>query len=400
MRIAVYHNLPGGGAKRALYEQVRELVKRADVDLYYLSTNPESFLDLRPVVSASFVYPFFQLHRRRVWPVIIWVAFWIERIFFHRTARRIAADIDSRGYDFVYLHQCEFTHIPPLTRYLKTPSIVYCQEPWRTMYEPKSKVHGAIERRDRAYWLIRTLEFVQRPWRRSAKRYDEANAKSATIILANSFYSREYIHKAYGRYAEVDYLGVDLQLFRNLGIEPQFFVLAVGALAVEKGYDFIIRSLGKIPEAVRPPLTIVADRTSGSSLERYLRSVADELKVTVDFHANVIDDELVKLYNQAAVFVYAPIMEPFGLAAIEAMACGTPVVGIREGGLRETIHDGVNGLLTNRNENEFAAALERVVTDTSLRKDLSTQCRKSVERFSWERSVDRLLELYDQRLKN
>lgn len=396
MKIAVYHNLPGGGAKRALYEHVKELATKNEVDLYYLSTNSESFLDLRPVVRAAFVYPFFQLHRRRIWPVIIWIAFWIERFFFKRTAKRIAADMDSRAYDFVYIHQCEFTHIPPLTRYLTTPTIVYCQEPWRKMYESKLYIHSTIDRHDSEpapIRLTRLFECLQWPWVMLAKRNDRLNAKGATMILANSYYSREYIHKAYGRYAEVDYLGVDTRLFRNLGVTPQHFVLAVGALGAEKGYDFIIQSLARIPDAVRPSLTIVADRSSCSSLETYLQSIADQLNVAICFRTNVSDDELVQLYNQALALVYAPIMEPFGLTAIEAMACGTPVVGVREGGLRETINDGVNGLLTDRDEEAFALSITKIVTDTSLRDSLSKQCRKSVERFSWGRSVDRLLEL-------
>jgi glycosyltransferase involved in cell wall biosynthesis len=73
------------------------------------------------------------------------------------------------------------------------------------------------------------------------------------------------------------------------------------------------------------------------------------------------DDALLGLYNRAKLVVYAPYLEPFGLVPLEAMACGTPVVGVREGGVRESIVDGVTGLLTDRDEREFAVAVHRLL---------------------------------------
>jgi glycosyltransferase involved in cell wall biosynthesis len=67
-----------------------------------------------------------------------------------------------------------------------------------------------------------------------------------------------------------------------------------------------------------------------------------EVDVTVKYRPS--QQELVSLYNQAMALVYIFLMEPFGLVALEAMACGTPVIGVRESGIRESVIDGITGI--------------------------------------------------------
>jgi glycosyltransferase involved in cell wall biosynthesis len=92
--------------------------------------------------------------------------------------------------------------------------------------------------------------------------------------------------------------------------------------------------------------------------------------------------ELVLQYNRAALFLYAPYREPFGLAPLEAMACGTPVVGVSEGGVRESVQGGKGGVLTERNEQLFAAAIERLLVNESERTALGASGLQAV-RDSW-----------------
>ena len=67
----------------------------------------------------------------------------------------------------------------------------------------------------------------------------------------------------------------------------------------------------------------------------------------------ITDEELVILYNKAKLVVYTPYMEPFGLVPLEAMSCGTPVVGVNEGGVMETVLNGKTGILVERNVNNI-----------------------------------------------
>jgi glycosyltransferase involved in cell wall biosynthesis len=89
--------------------------------------------------------------------------------------------------------------------------------------------------------------------------------------------------------------------------------------------------------------------------------------------------------------IYAPRLEPFGYAPLEANACGTPVIATAEGGTRETIQDGVNGLVVEHRPEHMAAAIERLIRDDELHHRLSVQAEKAAkEKWSLASSIDRL----------
>jgi D-inositol-3-phosphate glycosyltransferase len=87
--------------------------------------------------------------------------------------------------------------------------------------------------------------------------------------------------------------------------------------------------------------------------------------------------------------------ESFGLVAVESLACGTPVVATRVGGLRSIVHDGESGLLVPwRDAGLFAERLRRVLEDDTLRGQLASRARESVLGYGWDRIADEHLELY------
>jgi glycosyltransferase involved in cell wall biosynthesis len=93
-------------------------------------------------------------------------------------------------------------------------------------------------------------------------------------------------------------------------------------------------------------------------------------------------------YNKARLCVYAPVKEPFGLVPLEAMACGTPVVGVREGGVSESVRHGETGLLTERDPRQFAEAIISLLNDPERRTQCGCQGRIFVEKqWQWEQSV-------------
>jgi len=103
------------------------------------------------------------------------------------------------------------------------------------------------------------------------------------------------------------------------------------------------------------------------------------------------DDDLVAAYNRAAVVAYPPILEPFGLVPLEAMACGVPVVGVAEAGIRETVVHGETGVLTERDPVEFGLAIKTLLEDEALRNCIGNNGRRHVlAHWTWDQSYTAL----------
>jgi len=180
---------------------------------------------------------------------------------------------------------------------------------------------------------------------------------------------------------------VDVDHFAQTASPEADFVLSVGHLNARKGFDFVITSLAVLNEDVRPSLVIVSDFSVGPEKD-YLADLAQRLGVSLTFRTRIPEDELVRLYNQARLTVYAPVMEPFGFVPLESMACGTPVVAVREGGVRETMPHGQAGVLTERDHHRFADAIQTLCTDDSRRHSYGAYGRWYVEAsWGWDRSI-------------
>ena len=302
----------------------------------------------------------------------------------------MAARIDSAGYDVALVANCQLAAAPSLLRYLRTPSVYYCQEPPRQLYEP------GITRPDTEFSGVqRALNLADplpRIYGNTLRDMDRASTLSASMVLVNSHYSRETLYRTYRLFAQVNYLGVDTDLFQPLGLPRESYVLSVGALNPRKGYAFLLHSLALLDAVQRPPLVIVSN-FEGPCERGYLEGLARDLSVSLTLRTLVADDELVSLYNRAAMVLYAPIMEPFGFVPLESMACGTPVVGVREAGVRESVLDGVTGVLTACDTRAFASAVRELLDNPGLRDALAQRCRPyALDRWSWDRSVAELEE--------
>jgi glycosyltransferase involved in cell wall biosynthesis len=221
-------------------------------------------------------------------------------------------------------------------------------------------------------------------------RLDRKNARAATCVLTNSAYSRESLYRIYGIFAHVGYLGVDTALFRPLSLPKENFIVSVGMINPQKGFDFLIRGLALLEKDRRPTLVIICN--NADERERaYLAALAQQLQVAVEIRALIPDEELVRLYNQARLTVYAPVMEPFGFVPLESMACQTPVVGVREGGVRESVTDGVTGLLVEREPEALAATLGTLLDRADEIDRLGKNGRACVEtQWTWDKSVENI----------
>jgi glycosyltransferase involved in cell wall biosynthesis len=392
VRIAIYHNLPSGGAKRALNEEVRRMKTRHEIDVFTLSTADHDFADLRPHVAGYRIYPF---EPARLLRSPMGRANQVIRMGdLHRLetlGRQIAADMMRDGYDLAFIHPCMFEIAPSLLRHLNTmPSVYYCQEPPRKLYEvmpdrpytTKTPGRAAIDRLDPLPGLYRS----------TLARGDRASTRSASRVLVNSQFVKTDVSAIYNLKPHVSYLGVDANWVQPGGGTREPFVLSVGSLTPLKGFDFVIRSVARIPAASRPPLTI-ASNFQNPPERAFLENLALEKGVRLTLAGNVSDAELADFYRRARVVAYSPIREPFGLVALEAMASATPVVAVAEGGIPETVIHERTGLLTSRDETEFAAALQHVYEDSALAARLGAAGREHVLRhWTWDHAITTLEE--------
>jgi len=193
---------------------------------------------------------------------------------------------------------------------------------------------------------------------------------------------------------------------RALGLPSDVPVLlSVGRLVPRKGVDNVIRALGVLVRRLGVPAELlvvggnsdVADPALTPEIAR-LRAIAAEAGVAdhVTFTGRR-SRELLKLYYSAAdAFVTTPWYEPFGMTAVEAMACGTPVVGARIGGIKYSVLDGSTGYLVPPNDPlALADRLNEICSSRRLAERFSSiAVRRAYALFRWERVAHSLAVLY------
>jgi glycosyltransferase involved in cell wall biosynthesis len=392
VRIALVHNLPSGGAKRHTREQLRELSTRGHQIVEFAPESADSdFTPFTPYLSGRRVYPFTPVDSPRRVPLVTpYLNVWAGLRTLARMdslSRQMAHDIDAAGFDLAFAKDCQLIMNPYVLRHVRTPSLFQCHHGLRHRVEnAQRRTTGS-----RVQSLKNVYYSPARGLFDAAFRHAEArNIRSAGQVLTNSRFSQALIARHYRRSSRVIYPGIDTQLFQPQPVSTEPYVLSVGALIYSKGHRFVLTALGRLPDASRPPLRIVANSVAAEEQQVICR-MANELGVQVDIETVRDDQRLVEIYSRARVFVYAPEQEALGMAPLEALACGTPVVAVGEGGVLETIADGTTGLLVKRDPDAFAAALSSVLTNDSLRRRLADAGVDYVRtHWTWRRAVDEL----------
>jgi glycosyltransferase involved in cell wall biosynthesis len=390
MRIALYHNAPSGGAKRAIYEWTARLAGKHTVDVYTLSTANHAYCDIRPVVHAHHTYPFAP---RRLfgspWGRLNQLQRWRDLGELDRLSRSIAADVADGHYEVLFAHTCLLTVIPWVLQYVDIPTVYYLHEPVGTKLacHTQRPYEGTAAWRN---WLDR-LDPLIRGYRRRLASGQNRSLRATRLFLANSRFTAECVPEATHQRAELCPLGVNVSQFQPMsGVQKEHCVVSVGEMSPRKGFDFVIQSLGQIPVETRPTLILACNRVEPQE-RQFIEALARHYGVVLQLLIDQSSDELRLLYNTAKLCVYAPHEEPFGLVPLEAMACGTPVVGIREGGVPESVVHERTGFLVDRDPVQFGQAILRLLCDTELAMRLGRNGRDHVaQNWTWEKSTQKL----------
>jgi glycosyltransferase involved in cell wall biosynthesis len=165
----------------------------------------------------------------------------------------------------------------------------------------------------------------------------------------------------------------------------------LGSVSFGKGVDRAIEGIATIPSESRPPLLWIGNYSDSAYMDR-IKNLAMESGVQLECKLMVTDDELADLLSRASCMIYTSRLEPFGFAPLEANACGTAVVAIAEGGIRETVVSGVNGeLIRSFDPKAIGNIVQSYTENHDKARRVGLAAREHVlANWSWEASVEEL----------
>jgi mannosylfructose-phosphate synthase len=240
---------------------------------------------------------------------------------------------------------------------------------------------------------------------------------SASKVIATTPQQRDIIHEKYGvseRGIALTTPGFYPDKFRRMDKDtlnraidkyklPLRFVLAVGRITDYKGYDLLIKAMANVVKEM-PDIKLILRIGSDRLTEEEIRKKKELLQLaeSLDLVDNILFynyvEDLEAFYNAAEVFVLPSTYEPFGMVAIESMACGTPAIVTTKGGLKSFLKDGQDALLVDPVDTRaLAEAILRLLKDKALHNKLSANgYEKAYSVFTWPTIADRTLKIVKQ----
>jgi starch synthase len=272
-----------------------------------------------------------------------------------------------------------------------------------------------------------------RPWKREqlGRGYDlstwveKTTMEMADAIIAVSEGMKQDVTDLFNvdeQKIRVIYNGIDTDEFKptssqnslkQYGIDPDNpYVLFFGRVTRQKGIIHLVNAIQYLDPNIQVVLCAGQPDTPeiGHEMEQKVQQIQEKRKGVIWIREWVDKEPKIELYTHAAVFCCPSIYEPFGIINLEAMACGTPVVGSAVGGIKEIILHGETGYLVELEQHneapyeavypekfarDLATNINKIVADEALRESMGVASRKRTEeRFSWKAIAQETLDLY------
>jgi glycosyltransferase involved in cell wall biosynthesis len=395
MRIAIWHNLPSGGGKRTLYNHIKALKEHGHyIEGWTTDYASQDYLPLSEIIIEHCKPITKNLQKLDKFKSPIRQT--IKKIHLLKNhCKECTEEIEKEGFDLIFANSCGLTYMPYIGLFAKIPVVTYLGEPNRLLYEA-SEI-GNIWEMPSFDFSIRGINRLRKDLLTTYSRRIQVSeeikaAKSCSRMLVNSLYSRESIKRAYGINSSVCYLGVDEKLFHSDNDIPKKpFVVGMGSIVKGKNVDMAIHVIAKIPTYQRPQLKWISNGFAPDYFNA-ITTLAKKLKVEFMPLIDIKDEKLTEVLSEAAVMIYTSQLEPFGLAPIEANMCGTSVVGVAEGGIRESVKNQINGFLVNDYQiDEMANLILQFITDMNYAKQMGKQARTHVLKYwNWKQMADNI----------
>ncbi|MCL4219939.1 MAG: glycosyltransferase [Phycisphaerales bacterium] len=256
------------------------------------------------------------------------------------------------------------------------PHLCYCHSPARWLWEQGEEYRRGQGGQVRGLGLALFGERL--------RQFDRSGTRGVNVFIANSNHTRGLIERVYSRDAAVIPPPVRTEFFTpDATVVREDFWLVVSALEPYKRVELAIEAAAK----ARQRLIIAGEGSMQGWLRAHARQMvkrhAGGVKGLVEFVGRVGDEQLLSLYRRARVLIF-PQIEDFGITAVEAQACGCPVVARNQGGSLDTVISGKTGVFFDRPEPEAIIDAVRVLPNHPK------HCRINAEKFSEK--------LFDQRM--
>jgi glycosyltransferase involved in cell wall biosynthesis len=243
------------------------------------------------------------------------------------------------------------------------------------IHHPPRNLYGYATGSDlQKYWPVRLYAIFVNFFLRN---YDFKTAQKVDYFIANSKETARRVEKFYRRPSTVIYPPIESKKSKvksqndNSKFKSNNYYLSVGRLSWAKRVDIIIEACNKL----KLPLKIVGVGKE----EEALKKIAGP---TVEFLGSVSDSELAEVYVNAKALIFCALDEDFGMVPVEAMAYGTPVIGLSQGGVKETVIEGKTGVLFDEpSVSSLTEAIHRF-EKLSKEKDWAPACIKQAKKFS------------------
>ena len=233
------------------------------------------------------------------------------------------------------------------------------------------------------------------------------NLKKADCILSTSYAMKEETQKYTSKNILITPFGVDLNIFKpvNLTLDDDKKDIVIGiikSLEAIYGIEFLIKAFAILKNKYKNlplKLLIVGDGSLRRELEELVENL--DIKNLVYFTGRISYDKISKYHNMVDIAVYPSESESFGVAVIEAGACEKPVIVSNVGGLPEVVENGKTGFVVKYGDiNAIVNALERLILDKQLRKNMGKNARKRIMKlYDWKNSVKLMLKIYENLVK-
>ncbi|MGC8786841.1 MAG: glycosyltransferase family 4 protein [Anaerolineae bacterium] len=242
------------------------------------------------------------------------------------------------------------------------------------------------------------------------RRVVPASVCRAGMVLADSECTKSDVIELLGVEAtrvKVIYAGVGQEFHRVEDVErlaavrtryrlPARFMLGLGTLQPRKNFERLIEAYTLMRQRIDAETKLVIAGSLGWMYEGIFEKARElGLQEAVCFPGYIADEDLPALYSMADLFVFPSLYEGFGLPPLEAMACGTPVITSNVSSLPEVVGDAA-WMVDPLDVRALADAMQRVLSDAALRRQMIARGLLQARRFTWEQAARQLRDVYEQ----